>query len=150
MSANTRMSMAVHVLTWIAFDRRGTDKEVATSQRIATSVNTNPVVIRRSLGELRNAGLVESSRGRGGGWVLTRDAASITLLDVYLAVGGEEIFAMPAAPPDAECYVGYGIQPVLSRVFASASEALCRSLKETTIADVLRDSLAEYEAGVRS
>ncbi len=141
--------MAVHVLAWIAFDRRGTDKEIATSQRIATSVNTNPVVIRRCLGELRAAGLVESTRGRGGGWELTRGAASITLLDVYLAVGGEEIFAMPAAPPDAECYVGYGIQPVLSRVYAEASRALCASLKGTTIADVLRDAVAEYETGLR-
>ncbi|MGB3483416.1 MAG: Rrf2 family transcriptional regulator [Mycobacterium sp.] len=100
MSANSRMSLSVHVLTWIAFDRRGTDKEIATSARIATSVNTNPVVIRRCLGELRDAGLVQSTRGRDGGWALTRDAADITLLDVYLAVGCEPIFAMPAAPPE--------------------------------------------------
>ncbi|MBU8824767.1 Rrf2 family transcriptional regulator [Mycolicibacterium goodii] len=147
MSANSRMSLAVHVLTWIAFDRRGTDKEIATSARIATSVNTNPVVIRRCLGELRDAGLVQATRGRDGGWALTRNAAGITLLDVYLAVGGEEIFAMPAAPPDAECYVGYGIQPVLARVYDAASDALCASLKQTTIADVLRDAMAEYAAG---
>ena len=149
MSANTRMSLAVHVLTWIAFDKGGVDTGVATSRRIAASVNTNPVVIRRSLGELRGAGLVASSRGRGGGWVLTRDAAAITLMDVYLAVGGEEIFAMPAAPPDAECHVGHGIRPVLSRVFASASAALCDSLERTTIAEVLHGALVEYRAGSR-
>lgn len=145
MSANSRMSLAVHVLTWIAFDRRGTDKEVGTSQRIATSVNTNPVVIRRSLIELRAGGLVESSRSRG--WTLTRDASKITLLDVYNAVSGDEIFGMHTSPPDAECYVGYGIQPVLSRVYASATTALCESLAATTIADVLRDTMAEFETG---
>ena len=59
------MTLAVHVLTWIAFDRRGTDDEVGTSQRIATSVNTNPVIIRRCLGELRQVGLVQSSRAHG-------------------------------------------------------------------------------------
>lgn len=149
MSANSRMSVAVHVLTWIAFDRSGTDKEIATSERIATSVNTNPVVIRRSLGQLRDAGLVGSSRGRGGGWTLSRDASEITLLDVYLATGGEEVFAMPTAPPDAECYVGYGIQPVLSRVYGEAHEALRLALQKVTIADVLRDALAEYELGTR-
>lgn len=147
MSSNSRMSLAVHVLTWIAFDRRGTDKELATSQRIATSVNTNPVVIRRCLGELRDAGLVQATRGRAGGWVLTRDAAQITLLDVYLAVGGEEIFAMPAAPPNGECYVGYGIQPVLARVYDAAANALCNTLRKTTIADVLSGAMAEYAAG---
>jgi DNA-binding IscR family transcriptional regulator len=145
MSTNNRMSLAVHVLTWIAFDRRGSDKEVGTSQRIATSVNTNPVVIRRSLIDLREAGLVESSRTRG--WTLTRDASKITLLDVYNAVGGGEIFGMHASPPDAECYVGYGIQPVLTRVYERATAALCESLATTTIADILRDTMAEFEAG---
>jgi DNA-binding IscR family transcriptional regulator len=145
MSANSRMSLAVHVLTWIAFDRRGTDKEVGTSQRIATSVNTNPVVIRRCLSELRVAGLVESSRS--GGWALTRDASKITLLDVYDAVGDGEIFGMHASPPDAECYVGYGIQPVLTRVYARATAALRKSLATTSIADVLRDTMTEFEAG---
>ena len=135
----------MHVLTWIAFDRSGTDKEVGTSQRIATSVNTNPVVIRRSLIDLREAGLVESSRSRG--WTLTRDASKITLLDVYDAVGDGEIFGMHASPPDAECYVGYGIQPVLTRVYQRATTALCDSLAATTIADVLRDTMAEFETG---
>lgn len=137
--------MAVHVLTWIAFDRRGSDKEVGTSQRIATSVNTNPVVIRRSLIDLREAGLAQSSRSRG--WTLTRDASKITLLDVYNAVGGGEIFGMHASPPDAECYVGYGIQPVLTRVYERATAALCESLAATTIADILRDTMAEFESG---
>ena len=145
MSTNNRMSLAVHVLTWIAFDRRGSDKEVGTSQRIATSVNTNPVVIRRSLIDLREAGLAESSRSRG--WTLTRDASKITLLDVYNAVGGGEIFGMHASPPDAECYVGYGIQPVLTRVYERATTALCDSLATTTIADILRDTMAEFEIG---
>jgi DNA-binding IscR family transcriptional regulator len=57
------VTTALHVLTWMAFDRRGTEKEIATSQRVVTSVNTNPVVIRRSLGELRDPGLVESVPG---------------------------------------------------------------------------------------
>ena len=145
MSTNSRMSLAVHVLTWIAFDRRGTDKEVGTSQRIATSVNTNPVVIRRSLIDLKEAGLVQSSRSSG--WTLTRDASEITLLDVFHAVGDDEIFGMHASPPDAECYVGYGIQPVLTRVYARATAALCDSLVSTSIADILRDTMAEFETG---
>jgi DNA-binding IscR family transcriptional regulator len=136
------MTLAVHVLTWIAFDRRGTDDEVGTSQRIATSVNTNPVVIRRCLGDLREAGLVESSRSRG--WALSRDASEITLHDVYRAVGGD-VFAMHASPPDHECHVGSGIQPVLIRAYAQATSALCDSLAGTTVADVLRDTLAEAD-----
>ncbi|ONI75906.1 transcriptional regulator [Kribbella sp. ALI-6-A] len=146
MSTNSRMSVAVHVLAWIAYDRRGTDKEIATSERIATSVNTNPVVIRRALGQLKAAGLVDGSRGRLTGWELTRDAARITLLDVYRAVGEGEVFALPAAPPDAECYVGYGIHDVLAGTYRNAQQALCAELERVTIADVLRDALARYES----
>ncbi len=142
MSANSRMTLAVHVLTWIAFDRRGTDDAIGTSQRIATSVNTNPVVIRRCLGELREAGLVESRRSSG--WALSRAASDITLHDVYRAVGGS-VFAMHASPPDHECHVGYGIQPVLIRAYGRATSALCGSLADTTIADILRDTLAEAD-----
>jgi DNA-binding IscR family transcriptional regulator len=136
------MTLAVHVLTWIAFDRRGTDDEVGTSQRIATSVNTNPVVIRRCLGDLREAGLVEASRSRG--WALSVDSSDITLHDVYRAVGGD-VFAMHASPPDHECHVGAGIRPVLTRAYQQATTALCESLARTSIADVLRDTLAEAE-----
>lgn len=39
---------------------------------------------------------------------------------------------MPAAPPDAECYVGYGIQPVLARVYDAGADALCNTLRENT------------------
>lgn len=137
------MTLAVHVLTWIAFDRRGSADEVGTSERIAKSVNTNPVVIRRCLGDLRQAGLVGSSRACG--WTLCRDASTITLGDVYLAVGGD-VFAMHASPPGHECHVGYGIQPVLTRTFERATTALCASLALTTVADILRDTLAEAEA----
>jgi DNA-binding IscR family transcriptional regulator len=144
MSANSRMSLAVHVLTWIAFDRRGTADEVGTSQRIAASVNTNPVVIRRCLGELREAGLVDSSRSSG--WLLARDASDITLRDVYGAVGGD-VFAMHASPPAHECHVGQGIQPVLVRAYTRATTALCESLARTTIADILRDTLAGTDIG---
>ena len=147
MSTNSRMSVAVHVLAWIAHDRRGTDKEVATSERIATSVNTNPVVIRRALGQLKAAGLVDGSRGRSGGWRLARPARDITLLDVYRAVGDEEIFALPAAPPDAECYVGYGIHDVLANTYRDAQRALHAELEKITVADVHRDALALYGVG---
>ena len=63
MAANSRLTIAVHALAWLALaQRQGHD--VLTSDQVAASVNTNPVIIRRCLGELRRAGLVQVRRGR--------------------------------------------------------------------------------------
>ncbi|MDA0566721.1 Rrf2 family transcriptional regulator [Streptomonospora sp. S1-112] len=140
MSANSRLTIAAHTLTWIGlYQRRG--HEVATSEQIATSVNTNPVVIRRLLGELRKAGLVDSRRGAGAGWMLSRDLASITLLDVYQAIESGPVFALHRAAPDPGCVVGHGIGPVMTAVYDDVEAALRGELAKTTLEDVLRDVL---------
>ena len=141
MSANSRMTVAVHVLTWMALVHdRG--RVVVTSDQIATSVATNPVVIRRSLADLREAGLVTVRHGAGAGWTLARAAESITMLDVFRAVHDEPLFALHRGEPNQACPVGRGIRPALRGVYADAEEAVRRELARVTIADVLRDTLA--------
>ncbi|MGW6902525.1 Rrf2 family transcriptional regulator [Streptomyces sp. NPDC054919] len=140
MSANSRLTIAAHALTWIGlYRRRG--NEVATSEQIATSVNTNPVVIRRLLAELRRAGLVNSRRGAGAGWTLSRDLAAITLLDVYEAVESGSIFALHRSTPDPECVVGHCIGPVMTTVYDEVEATLRKQLARTTLEDVLRGVL---------
>ncbi|TDD49715.1 Rrf2 family transcriptional regulator [Nonomuraea terrae] len=141
MSANSRLTIAAHALAWIGlYQRQG--HEVATSEQIATSANTNPVVIRRLLGELRKAGLVESRRGVGAGWAMARELGSITLLDVHQAVEPGPLFAMHRAAPDQDCVIGYGIQPAMQGIYEGIEETLRRELARVTLEDVLRDVLA--------
>ena len=141
MSANSRLTVAVHALAWVGlYQSHG--YEVATSEQIADSANTNPVVIRRLLGELRNAGLVHSQRGAGAGWMLARELGEITLLDVYDAVESGPVFGMHRAEPNQHCAVGAGIQPALRTVYDRLDQTLRDELARTTVADVLKDVLA--------
>lgn len=141
MAANSRLTIAAHALAWMGLNER-MGGEVATSDQIANSVNTNPVVIRRLLGDLREAGLVESRRGAGAGWSLTRAAESISLADVYDAIEGGPLFALHPATPNQKCPVGHGIRAVLTPVYDGAEEALRVQLARTSVADVLSESIA--------
>ncbi|WP_426247198.1 Rrf2 family transcriptional regulator [Nocardioides sp. LHG3406-4] len=141
MSANSRLTIAAHALVWIGlYQRRG--HEVATSEQIAGSANTNPVVIRRLLGELRRAGLVDSRRGLGAGWSLRRDLEAVTLLEVYEAIDPGPLFAMHRAQPDQGCIVGHAIQPVMERVYGRLEETLRRELAQVSLEDLLQEVLA--------
>ncbi|WP_067138248.1 Rrf2 family transcriptional regulator [Microtetraspora malaysiensis] len=142
MAGNSRLTIATHVLTWMALARRR-GQDLLTSEQVAASVNTNPVIIRRSLGDLRRAGLVEVRRGAGAGWTLARAPEEITLLDVYNAVEQQPLFAMHHTEPNLECPVGKGIRPALDHAYDGVEQALCQELRRTSIADVLKRTLRE-------
>src|SRR5262249_37160482 len=128
-----RVAVAVHVLAYMAWKR----SEAQTSERIASSVNTNPVVVRRIMGALRNAGMVSVQPGVGGGATLARDPAEISLLDVYRAVEeGDDLFALHPSEPSRNCSVGGLIRDVLRPIFCRAHRAVEGVLAEVSIADV--------------
>ena len=120
-------------------ERRG--HEVLTSAEVAASVNTNPVIIRRCLGDLREAGLVRVRHGAGAGWSLARPPGEISLLQVHDAIGQEPPFGLHHAEPNLGCPVGRGIRPALSRVYGGIDQALRRELAAVSVADVLRETL---------
>jgi DNA-binding IscR family transcriptional regulator len=125
--------MAVHVLAVLAYK----EGDRVTSNLLARSVNTNPVVIRRLLLALQSAKLVETGKGAGSGSRLSRSPARIDLAEVYRAVEAAEPFTMPREKPDAACPVGHCIQETLLAVFASAEAALERELAKTNLAEIL-------------
>ena len=135
MAASCRFAFAVHVLAVLAL--RG--DEAVTSEKLAGSVNTNAVVIRRILADLRRAGIVSTCKGAGGGAWLTRKPEEITLDQVYRAVEGCPGFSHHPHKPNQRCQVGRRIEEVLTGVFASAQSALEEALSRRTLAEVLED-----------
>jgi Rrf2 family protein len=139
MSANSRLTLAVHALTLMAQPER--IDEFSTSQRIAQSVNTNPVILRELLGMMEKQHLVSVQRGSNAGWKLARKPEEITLLDIYHAVKPHTLFALHHTPPNPRCVIGHGIVPALEGVYANLQGALEQELARTTVADILHSSL---------
>jgi Rrf2 family protein len=140
---SSRVAVAVHVLAFLTWRR---EEEAVSSQQIARSVNTNPVVVRRIVGALRRAGLVEVQPGAAGGARLARAPEEITLLEVYRTVeDGAPLFALHTQPPCRDCGVGANIQATLVEVFGEAQSAMEAVLAGVTVADVWRSVAARME-----
>ncbi len=112
-----------------------------TSEFLAGSVNTNPVVIRRLLAVLRKAGLVRSQPGASGGWGLVAKPSGITLGRLYRIVRPGTVFALHRRQPNPRCPVGRNIQRGLRAHYEQAQAAMEATLAQSTIADVLQDVL---------
>ena len=152
MQTNTKFAVAIHSLALIELFPAMTGGKRLTSNAIAESAKTNPVVIRRVMGELREHGLVQSQPGPGGGWSLTRPSDEINLRDVFQAVQEESIFSMPRHDWSEECPVGAWLPSVLVTCFESAEIAMMDRLAEVSIAAVVESVRSEcacnWEPGV--
>jgi Rrf2 family protein len=132
MNPNQQFAVSIHVLTLLS----AWPDQPLTSEQIAESVNTHPVVIRRVMGQLRKQGLVESRPGASGGWKLSRAPGEIHLCSIYDALSRDSLLGMHPHP-NAGCPIGAHIQPALEKVFSQAEQALHTSLSGFTVADVL-------------
>jgi DNA-binding IscR family transcriptional regulator len=138
MSANSRLTVCTHALAWMASHER-LGGEWTTSEQLAASVKTNPVVIRRMMSDLVKAGLLRS--GPGAGWRLTRTPERITLGEIASAIGPEPMFAMHRNEPSPICPIAQGIRPALAPIYARVDAAVQRELELTTLAEVLQSTL---------
>ncbi|MDT0264068.1 Rrf2 family transcriptional regulator [Jatrophihabitans lederbergiae] len=132
-ATNTRFAVAVHVLTYLAGVEPG---QAVSSEELAGSVNVNPVHIRRVLGPLREAGLVQSRSGQHGGWTLGRPAEAIGLDELWSLVGGaDRVVGMHG--PNPSCPVGLGIASAMAEIECQLSAVVRAELARRTVRDLL-------------
>lgn len=141
---NQRFAVSIHILTILAASQNAS----ITSEAIAVSVDTNPVVIRRTMSRLRECGLVDSRPGASGGWKLARAPQQISLCEVFHAIRCEDVLAIHDHP-NADCLIGGKMKQSLGMVFDRAQDALEATLGQFTIADILQNvmTLQTVEAG---
>ncbi|MGR3208054.1 Rrf2 family transcriptional regulator [Bacillus glycinifermentans] len=132
MKISSRFTIAVHMLSLLHVR-----SDPLTSEQIADSVNTNPVIIRQISRLLKKAGLIEVKRGSGGAH-LRKDADAVSLYDVYKAVevvGEGELFHTHENP-NPDCWVGANINQVLELILLKAQTAMENILRDISVQDV--------------
>lgn len=136
MKITSRFTVAVHTILCI---KKFENDYKTTSEFIASSVNVNPVVIRRTLQSLKSAGIVGVKAGSGGAY-LTKQLSEITLYDIYSAVDCLEdgLFHFHENP-NPVCPVGKNIHKVLDSHLYDAQMAMENSLKQVTCEQLLLD-----------
>lgn len=134
MQISSRFTLAVHIFACIeAFG----DENKVTSDFLAASANVNPVIIRKILGQLKGAGLINVARGTGG-TTLAKPLGEITFLDIYRAVecvDNGDLFHFHENP-NPECPVGGNIHNILDDKLQRVQSAMERELASITLEDV--------------
>jgi Rrf2 family protein len=136
MKRNSRLALALHTLSHMAGDPNRT----RTSASIADHAGTNPVVVRRVLGKLRQAGLLTSEKGHAGGWKLAKPAELISLADIYLALDERLVSGGEPNEPPSHCNVETTLQSRVTDVLEEIEESLVERLRETSILDLHPES----------
>lgn len=134
MKSNSQLSDVLHVLLHMA---EGAGP--STSEALAAAMQTNPVVLRRLMSGLREAGFVASAKGHGGGWVLSCPLERITLRDVHEALGGASLVSLGFREEHPECLVARAVNDALGNAVQEAEALLLQRLGEVTLATLSHD-----------
>ena len=135
MALNTQFSIAVHILAGLGC-RFG---QHTTSGELASSVNTSPSFVRRTLAKLSRAGLVETATGKTGACWLAKKPDQISLRDVYQAVDAPKVFAIHSYTTQKACPVSCNIKKALESALTKTQKAMEESLKDISLAEIITE-----------
>lgn len=141
MKRDSRLSSVLHALLHMA-----EQDAPMTSEALAQCLGTNPVVVRRTMGYLRKAGIVTSDRGHAGGWRIKADLATVTLLQLHEALGEPAMFAVGNRHETPQCLVEQSVNAALEGTFEEAEALLLKRFSQITLASLAADFARRHAA----
>ena len=137
MQISIKCSVAVHCLIFI-HEAKGIAK--VTSNLLAQSTGSNPVVIRNILSALKKAGLITVPRGTGGA-ELCADPSQITLYQIYSALEPEGVTSIIGIHPceGRSCPVAQNIRKVLQIPYRKIEDAVQKTMESITLQSMIDD-----------
>lgn len=145
MRHDSRLSSVLHALLHMAEADRP-----LTSETLALCMSTHPVVVRRTMAGLREAGFVRSGKGPSGGWTLACDLNAVTLRQVHAALGEPAIFAIGNRSERPDCLVEQAVNAVLDDAFAAAEALLLERFGQVTLAMLAAEFSRRHAESARS
>lgn len=142
MKRDSKLSGVLHVLLHMA-----ESEAPATSESLAAAMHTHPVVVRRLMAGLRQAGFVSSAKGHGGGWVISCTLSELTLADVHAALGAPPLLAFGHRTESPGCVVEQAVNAALDEASEAAEALLLARLGQVTLAALSTDFHRRMVAG---
>lgn len=144
MNRDSRLSNVLHALLHMA-EHDG----LMSSDELAKCMNTNPVVVRRTMGLLRDKGIVAATRGHAGGWSIAADFNKLTIRDLYEALGEPVVFAMGHRSENPTCLVEQSVNHMLDDAYVQAERLLLERFASVTLADLAAEFARRHAAHKR-
>lgn len=129
--SNTRFATAIHIMTLLSKD----PQQYLTSDWLAGSININPVIVRKELGNLKKSGLVQSRQGKDGGVRIGKNAEEINVAEIYVAIKNSEVLGKKNQNPNPLCSVGRDINKNLNLLFSETDDLVFQFLKDKKLSD---------------
>lgn len=144
MNRDSRLSVALHALVHMSLLG-----DPVSSARLAECMGANPAHVRRTLAGLRSAGLVTSTKGRGGGWRVARPLAQISLRDVHLALGESALFAIGHRRKETSCLVERSVNQSLGRALQETEAFLLERFAAVSLEEIAKGVERQMRRGRR-
>lgn len=143
MAASSRFAVATHICVAVGYLQKNPipglmpRSGLVPSHLVAGSVNTNSARVRQIVAPLVRAGLLKSTEGRAGGLQLARPDRSISLWDIYVAVGQPAFFAFNPSRPNPRCPISRSITSLLQRPLAEVCEGVQQKMSRVRLSDLM-------------
>lgn len=125
-----KFAITVHILTLMTKH----PEEFLSSEFISGSMNINPVLVRKEIGNLKKHNIVESREGKFGGTRLAKPAAEITLEEIYNLTFECVSLGFAKNDPNPDCFIGKKINENLDGLYKDINNKICCHMKEITLA----------------
>ena len=144
MRRDNRLSIALHAVLHI-----GEASEPVTSEFLAERMGAHPVVVRRTLAGLRQAGILRSEKGHGGGWALARELEDVTMDEVWAALAVTSLFAVGNRVENPGCVLERAINRVTDDALEDAGRAFTSKLAAVRLSDLLAGARRRHRSRAR-